>query len=87
MAGQGKLVAAFGDGVWLTGDGPYDFIHDHTQKLTSHLDTAIGMPTEKGVQPDYDKLTVEFLAHFHNLASEAALHWTNAVDLDKRNAQ
>jgi hypothetical protein len=69
-----------GGGIWLTGAGPYEFIHDHTQSLTSHLD-KIGMPTVKEVRPDYDKLSPVFAYKFYNLALEAAVMWEKSEPL------
>lgn len=44
-------------------------IHDHTQKLTSHMDAEIGFPVGDRF-PDYDNLAQRFARRFVDLASE-----------------
>ena len=44
-------------------------IHDPSQALTSHLDTAIGFPIDDR-HPDYDRLAKRFSKRFIELATE-----------------
>jgi len=77
------ITRKFGDHKdhnYTFGEGLYDFVHDHTQKLTSHLDT-IGMPTELGVMPDYEKLVPIFEERFFALATEATAMWKASVEI------
>ena len=49
----------------------FEDIHDHTQELTSYLDTEIGFPLDD-TRPDYDTLAPLFFNRFIELADEAA---------------
>ena len=51
-------------------DSPvYKAVHEHTQKLTSYMDTEIGFPL-KG-SPGYDELAPKFFERFFELANKA----------------
>jgi len=77
-----KYSGTPGQAGFLIGDGLYDFVHDHTQKLTSHLNT-IGMPLDTGKQPDYDAMAEAFTREFFRLGNEAVTLWDNARDTVK----
>ncbi|MFG6573543.1 hypothetical protein ACGYLO_18265 [Sulfitobacter sp. 1A13353] len=64
---------------FLRGEALYDFVHDHTQKLTGHLD-SIGMPKDTSKFPDYDAMEDAFTREFYRLANEAVTMWDNARD-------
>ena len=48
----------------------FEDIHDHTQELTSYLDTEIGFPLDDR-RPDYKTLIPKFFKRFIELADEA----------------
>ena len=47
----------------------FELVHEATSKLTSYMDTEIGLPISD--RPDYDKLVPLFFEKFHDLATHA----------------
>ncbi len=76
---KNKYSGTPGQSGFLIGEGLYDFVHDHTQKLTGHLD-KIGMPRDTSKYPDYDAMADAFTREFFRLANEAVTLWDNARD-------
>jgi len=65
--------------ICLAGEAPIDFVHDHTQELTGHLE-KIGMPMDK-TYPDYDVLAKKFNERFLELANDACEFWLKATEI------
>jgi len=65
----------------IVGEAPYDFVHDNTQKLTSHLD-KIGMPAQEGFRPDYETMQITFTKRFYALACEGMRMWKSAEKIE-----